>query len=221
MGYFCENIHKAYAQGEKKIEIIRGLDFNWGDENIVGIVGESGSGKTTFLSVMSGLLKPDTGKVVVEGTDLYSLDREDLISFRAKNFGIVFQQYHLLPDLNLEENIKLPVELNNLEVKEDEIDLWIDRVGLSHRRSHFPYQLSGGEQQRVAIARAMIHKPKVLFADEPSGSLDESTGNSVMKLLFDIVKEENQKMLLVTHSMSLAKTCDLVYRVNEGKLHVD
>lgn len=221
MGYFCKNIHKAYAQGEKKIEIIRGLDFNWGDENIVGIVGESGSGKTTFLSVMSGLLKPDTGKVVVDGTDLYSLDREDLISFRAKNFGIVFQQYHLLPDLNLEENIKLPVELNNLEVKEDEIDLWIDRVGLSHRRSHFPYQLSGGEQQRVAIARAMIHKPKVLFADEPSGSLDESTGNSVMKLLFDIVKEENQKMLLVTHSMSLAKTCDLVYRVNEGKLHVD
>ena len=107
-----------------------------------------------------------------------------------------------------------------LDIKEDEVMYWVEKLGLSHRTSHYPYQLSGGEQQRVAIARAMIHKPKVIFADEPSGSLDESTGSSLMDLLFKVVKEENQKMLLVTHNMELAKSCDSLYKVNEGVLNV-
>lgn len=220
MSYHCTDLYKSYHQGEKQIDIIRGLDFNWKDENIVGIVGESGSGKTTFLSVMAGLLRPEKGAVLVEGVDLYALPKNDLTSFRAKNFGIIFQQYHLLPDLNLRENIILPLELNQMEVDNKEVDRWIERLGLSHRKTHYPHQLSGGEQQRVAIARAMIHKPQVVFADEPSGSLDEKTGTDLMDLLFDIVKEENQKMLLVTHNMELAKTCDSLYRVGEGKLHV-
>ena len=220
MSYQCENIHKSYKQGEKEIEIIRGLNFSWKDENVVGIVGESGSGKTTFLSVMAGLLKPDSGKVLLDGVDLYSLSKKELTQFRAKNFGIIFQQYHLLPDLSLEENIKLPLELLGLEIKQEEVMYWVEKLGLGHRTSHYPYQLSGGEQQRVAIARAMIHKPKVIFADEPSGSLDESTGNSLMDLLFKVIKEENQKMLLVTHNMELAKSCDSLYKVNEGVLNV-
>lgn len=219
MSYSCHSIKKSYHQGEKEISILRGIDFQWKEEQIVGIVGESGSGKSTLLSIFSGLLRPNQGEVVIEDTSLYQLDKKSLSEFRAKNIGIIFQQYHLIPDLTLTENILLPLELNGLPVDLNELDWWLERLGLSHRRDHFPYQLSGGEQQRVAIARAFIHKPKIVFADEPSGSLDEGTGSQIMSLLFNIVRERKAKMFLVTHSPSLAKLCDKVYRVEEGRLN--
>ena len=219
MSYRCEKIGKSYKMGHESLAILQDLDFQWGNENVVGIVGESGSGKTTLLSVMAGLLRPDQGKVWIDSTDLYSLSKAELAKFRATKIGIIFQQYHLLPDLNLTENILLPLELNGLAVDKEALDWWLGRLGLSHRRDHYPYQLSGGEQQRVAIARAFIHQPRLIFADEPSGSLDEQTGEEIMELLLQIVREKQAKMFLVTHSSRLAQRCDRVYRVGQGQLH--
>ncbi|MFK8139479.1 MAG: ABC transporter ATP-binding protein [Bdellovibrionales bacterium] len=213
----AENLSKTYLQGSREIPVIEKLDFEIPKNESYAFVGKSGSGKTTLLSILSGILKPDGGDVTINGSSLYKLDEDAQSRFRAQNIGIVFQQYHLMPDLDIWENVCLPLEINqkdNFKKAESLIEL----VGLKDRMQHYPYQLSGGEQQRVAIARALAIEPKILFADEPSGNLDEGTGDKVMGLLFDAVSELKIPIVLVTHSKALADKCDHKFKVQNGSL---
>lgn len=217
-----QNVQKGFHQGSIAIPVLKNLNMQIKQGESVAILGPSGSGKTTLLSLITGLDAPDVGVIQFENTRINELSEEDRARSRAKNVGIVFQQYHLLNYLTALENVALPLELQNKELTESEIEkrahAALKIVGLENREEHFPYQLSGGENQRVAIARALITEPKLLVADEPSGSLDEKTGLIVMDYLFELVKKTGTTLLLVTHNETLAKRCDRIVRLHEGQL---
>jgi putative ABC transport system ATP-binding protein len=213
-----ENLNKSFFQNQNQISILKNLSLQVNAGEVIGLVGQSGSGKTTFLTLMSGLEKPDTGKILVNDTDLVKLSEEQLTQFRAKNISIVFQQYHLISHLTALENVMLPLEVMGIsqqEAKERALNL-LNEVGLANRVEHFPSQLSGGESQRVAIARALVTTPKVIYADEPSGNLDQETGAKVMSLFMSIVKKYQITTLLVTHNLELAGLCQKVYKLQNG-----
>ena len=216
-----KNLTKSFLQGSNKINILNELNLVVPAASKVGIVGQSGSGKSTFLSLMSGLDKPDQGEILVNNCDITKMSEEELTEFRAKNLSIVFQQYHLVAHLTALENVMLPLEildhdLSKKNIKDKAIEL-LKEVGLEKRLSHFPSQLSGGESQRVAIARALITTPKVILADEPSGNLDLETGTKVMNLFMSIIDKYQITTLLVTHNPELASLCQSVYKLNHGK----
>lgn len=218
MSVVITDLSKTFKQGEISIEVLKNLNATIQQGEVVAIIGESGSGKSTLLSLLSGLDVTDSGSIVIDETDMTKISEKKITQFRAKNISIVFQQYHLLPHLNVLENVMLPADiLGQSNAKQNALDLLKD-VGLDHRLSHFPSQLSGGECQRVAIARALITKPKLLLADEPSGNLDTKTGDSVMNAFFDVVKNNNITTILVTHSEHLAFRCQRVLRLEGGKL---
>ena len=184
----------------------------------VAITGSSGSGKSTLLSLLAGLDTPTAGNVVMMGQDLNQLNEDGRASLRASHVGFVFQSFQLLPHLNALENVMLPAELKgDLEAK-DKATLWLNKVGLKDRLKHFPKTLSGGEQQRVALARAFINQPAILFADEPTGSLDEASGNRVIDLLFDLNQANHSTLILVTHDPALASRCERQLQLQGGKL---
>lgn len=213
-----ENINKSFEQNQNQISILKNLNLIVEPGEIIGIVGQSGSGKTTFLTLMSGLEKPDQGRIVVNNTDIVKLSEEELTHFRANNISIVFQQYHLISHLTALENVMLPLEVlgvSSNEATEKAMTL-LKEVGLESRVDHFPSQLSGGESQRVAIARALVTTPKVIYADEPSGNLDQETGAKVMSLFMNIVKKYQITTLLVTHNLELAGLCQKVYKLQNG-----
>lgn len=213
-----ENLNKSFFQNQNQISILKNLSLQVNAGEVIGLVGQSGSGKTTFLTLMSGLEKPDTGSILVNDTDLVKLSEEQLTQFRAKNISIVFQQYHLISHLTALENVMLPLEVMGIsqqEAKERALNL-LNEVGLANRVEHFPSQLSGGESQRVAIARALVTTPKVIYADEPSGNLDQETGAKVMSLFMSIVKKYQITTLLVTHNLELAGLCQKVYKLQNG-----
>lgn len=211
-------ISKTYFQGTQKIEVLYGLNLDVKSSEAVAILGQSGTGKSTLLSLLAGLDVPDFGTVEVNKQDLSKLSQNKLSQFRAKNLGVIFQQYHLMSNLTALENVGIPLELQKVNDFQSAALEALKMVGLSHRIAHFPSQLSGGECQRVAIARAIVGKPKLILADEPSGNLDDKTGKEVMNLLFELCKEREQTLILVTHNHDLAQNCDRTLVLKDGKL---
>ena len=211
-------ISKTYFQGTQRIEVLFGLNLDVESSETVAILGQSGTGKSTLLSLLAGLDVADFGTVEVNKQDLSKLSQDKLSQFRAKNLGVIFQQYHLMSNLTALENVGIPLELQKVNDFQSAALEALKMVGLSHRISHFPSQLSGGECQRVAIARAIVGKPKLILADEPSGNLDDKTGKEVMDLLFKLCKEREQTLILVTHNHDLAQNCDRTLVLKDGKL---
>ncbi len=210
-------ISKTYFQGSQRIEVLSQLSLQVKSNKSVAILGQSGSGKSTLLTLLAGLDHPDFGEVSIDGQDLSKLSQDELSQFRSKTMGIVFQQYHLMNNLTALENVGIPLELQKLSHYETAAREALKMVGLSHRLAHFPSQLSGGECQRVAIARAIVNEPKIILADEPSGNLDDKTGQEVMSLLFKLCQDRGQTLILVTHNHELAKSCDRTLMLKGGK----
>lgn len=214
-----KSLKKSYLQGKETIKIFEKLDFSLKKGQRVAIMGKSGSGKSTFLSLVSGIIKADGGSISLNDISYNDLDESEINDFRATNIGFVFQNFHLVSYLNALENVMLPAKVCNISnPKEKAIEL-LSSVGLEHRLDHLPSQLSGGEKQRVAIARALIHNPKIILADEPSGNLDEETGNAVMDKLFELIEKNGTTLILVTHSKDVAKRCEKTYELVLGNLN--
>lgn len=209
---------KSFVQGERSIEVLKDLSLELNQGETLAILGQSGSGKSTLLSLLAGIDRPDQGDMILEGSRLNDLSEDELTTLRSKKIGIIFQQFHLLPHLSALENVSLPLEILGKEGK-GQAKTALKDVGLDHREGHFPNQLSGGEKQRVAIARSMVVEPDLLLADEPSGSLDEGTGDQVMDLIFNLVKKKGKALILVTHNRQLAERCDRTLVLEGGKLH--
>lgn len=210
------NVNKSYQQGSQKLEILKNVNGDVKTGELISIVGQSGSGKSTLLSLLAGLDRPDSGKIIISGVDISTLNQKDLTEFRGKKIGIVFQQFHLLNHLKAIENVMLPLEILGDEQARDKAETLLNQVGLGHRLEHLPYELSGGECQRVAIARALVTKPEILLADEPSGNLDVKTGQQVMNLFLDVVRQNKITTILVTHSPELAQLCDRQLQLVNG-----
>jgi putative ABC transport system ATP-binding protein len=212
------DLKKSYGQGPSRVEVLKGINLKIEAGETLALVGKSGSGKSTLLSLMAGLDQVDAGEIWIKGKCVNKLSEKELTLFRAQNMGIVFQQFHLVSTLSALENVLLPLNLLKDPNATEIAHKLIDQVGLSHRSHHLPSELSGGESQRVAIARALSTRPSILFADEPSGNLDEETGLKVMDLLFKMVKETGTTLVLVTHDTDLARQCSRVIHLEHGSL---
>ncbi|KAF1695830.1 ABC transporter ATP-binding protein [Pseudoxanthomonas jiangsuensis] len=210
-------VGKSAAGPEGEVRILDGVDLTVDEGDSVAIVGASGSGKTTLLGLLAGLDLPTTGSISLAGQRLEQLDEEARAALRAREVGFVFQSFHLLPSLTAEENVALPLELAGREDPSRVAEV-LAAVGLEHRRRHHPRQLSGGEQQRVALARAFVARPRILFADEPTGNLDQATGQQVSQLLFELNRSNGTTLVMVTHDLALARRCHHVYRLDRGRL---
>jgi putative ABC transport system ATP-binding protein len=208
---------KTFTQGDRSVEVLKGVDLKILSGEVCAILGRSGSGKSTLLSLIGGLDRPSSGEIWFDQDNVQSWSDEKRTLFRGSRIGIVFQNYYLVPHLTALENVELPLEILGRPNPERAKEL-LSQVGLSHRMEHFPRQLSGGEAQRVAMARALIHQPNVLLADEPSGQLDSETGAQVMDLFFRLVKEKRVTAVLVTHDHELAKNADRVVRIEGGRV---
>jgi putative ABC transport system ATP-binding protein len=213
-----KSLQKSYNQGSQTIEIFHELNFRLNKGEKVAVMGKSGSGKSTLLSLISGIIKPDFGEIILNGTAYNTLQESRLNDFRAKNIGFIFQNFHLVSYLNALENVMLPAKVCGIDNPKEKATKLLESVGLSHRLEHLPSQLSGGEKQRVAIARALIHNPKIILADEPSGNLDEETGKAVMDTLFKLIRQNDTTLILVTHSKEVANRCEKIYELHAGKL---
>ncbi|MBD5537371.1 MAG: ABC transporter ATP-binding protein [Lachnospiraceae bacterium] len=208
------NITKSFGNKENKTEVLKGISLTVADEDFVVILGASGSGKSTLLNVMSGLEKPDTGEVLYDDKDITKLSDAGLTEFRKETVGFIFQQYYLLPHLNVDKNVKLGAEL----IGSRDYKKMLDAVGLGEKLHKYPHELSGGEQQRVSVARALAKKPKVLFLDEPTGALDEATGRMVLDYISSLQKEYHFTIVCVTHNLNIAEMAGTVIRMNSGKV---
>ncbi|MBB5015866.1 ABC transporter ATP-binding protein [Rehaibacterium terrae] len=213
----ARQVGKSVVGPEGELKILDAVELSVNAGESVAIVGASGSGKTTLLGLLAGLDLPTRGEITLAGARLDRLDEEARATLRAEQVGFVFQSFHLLPALTAEENVALPLELNG-GVDAARVDEVLALVGLTARRRHYPRQLSGGEQQRVALARAFVTRPRILFADEPTGNLDQSTGRQISDLLFQLNREHGTTLVLVTHDLALARRCDHVYRLDGGRL---
>ena len=203
------------------LDVLSGVDLNIADGETVAIVGPSGSGKTTLLILLAGLEAPASGSIRIDGADITGLDADALADLRRDKLGIVFQSFHLVPSLTALGNVSLPIEIAGRSNARERARQLLERVGLAEREDHYPAQLSGGEQQRVAIARALAHKPNVLLADEPTGNLDINTGANIIEMLFELNAETGSTMVLVTHDTEIARRCQRVFHLDQGKLIED
>jgi putative ABC transport system ATP-binding protein len=215
------DVDLSLGRGAARVHILKGISLGVDRGEAVGLVGPSGSGKSTLLMTMAGLERPDSGKVIVDGTDLSGLDEDELARFRGRRIGIVFQSFHLVPTMTALENVALPLELAGEGDAFARAEAELQAVGLGHRLHHYPAQLSGGEQQRVAIARAIVPNPAILVADEPTGNLDENTGGSIIDLLFALKRDRGATLVLVTHDLNLARLCDRTVRLRSGHVEAD
>ena len=213
-----EGVHVTLPSRAGPVDILRGIDLRVPTGEAVAIVGPSGSGKSTLLMVIAGLERATEGRVEVVGADLGSLDEDGLARLRAANIGIVFQSFHLVPTMTALENVALPLEFLDHDDAFAAARATLAEVGLSHREAHFPGQLSGGEQQRVAMARALAPGPALILADEPTGNLDLATGAQVMDLLFALKERTGATLLLITHDRTLAKRCDRIVSLADGRI---
>ncbi|MGA1740743.1 MAG: ABC transporter ATP-binding protein [Pseudohongiellaceae bacterium] len=213
------NLHKNFetAGGSETIEVLKNLNMSMEAGESVAILGQSGSGKSTLLTLLAGLDNPSSGTILLNDQNMQSLSEEELSKFRALNIGIIFQQFHLMSHLTALENVSLPLDLFKDKSATEKAKEALEQVGLSHRIEHFPHQLSGGECQRVAIARAMVVRPSILLADEPTGNLDNATGEHISDMIFDLVKQHHMTLLFVTHNEELALRCGRQLRLEGGK----
>ena len=214
----AENLIKKYGKGEEEVTALNDVSLKIRKGEFVSVTGESGSGKSTLLNVLGSLDKPDSGRIMVGDTDLLTMKDNDLAAYRRKRTGFIFQTYNLIPVLNVVENIVLPLNLDNAKVDNDFLEELLELSGLKYKRNSFPHELSGGQQQRVAFVRALIHKPDIIFADEPTGNLDNKTSRDVIAILKNSVKKYNQVLVLITHDLSVASQADSVYVMNDGIL---
>lgn len=213
-----KNIAMSYPVEQSRVTVLKGVSLHIPAGESVAVIGPSGSGKTTLLLLLAGLDHPDTGAIEVQGTRLDELSNDALADLRRDRMGIVFQSFHLIPSLTALGNVTLPLEIAGDADAEAKAQSILNQVGLGHRKSHYPMQLSGGEQQRVAIARALVHSPPLILADEPTGNLDKETGSAVSDLLFDLHDNLGSTLVMVTHDESLAMRCDRQLRLDGGSL---
>jgi putative ABC transport system ATP-binding protein len=208
----------SLGRGAARVHILRDVALTIGKGEAVGIVGASGSGKSTLLMIMAGLERPDKGEVEIDGVKMGALNEDALARFRGQRVGIVFQSFHLIPTMTALENVAAPLELAGASDANERARAELAQVGLSDRQSHYPAQLSGGEQQRVALARALAPRPSLMIADEPTGNLDEATGRAIIDMIFDLPARRGTTLALVTHDAALASRCDRVIRMRSGKI---
>lgn len=213
----AEGVHRSYELGKTRLEVLRGIDVEIGAGEHVFLCGASGAGKTTLMYTLAGLERPEQGRVMVEGKDLYGMSRASQAAVRNARMGYIFQNYFLLPELTAQENVMVPSMIGG-HVDSARADELLDAVGLSARKEHLPSELSGGEQQRVAIARALVNKPAMVFADEPTGNLDSKNGEDVMKLLLGFTGELETTLVVVTHDAELAKMGDRILTIRDGQI---
>ena len=211
-----ENLTKIYGDGENAVHALRGINLTVEKGEFTAIVGTSGSGKSTLLHMLGGLDRPTTGKVMVDGKDIFSLSEEQLTIFRRRKIGFVFQSYDLVPVLNLYENIVLPLELDGKKIDREYIDQIAETLGLKDRLEALPNQLSGGQQQRVAIARALAGTPSIILADEPTGNLDSKTSQDVLSLLKVTSEKFGQTIVMITHNEEIAQMADRIIHIEDG-----
>ena len=212
------DVHLSIQNSSFKTDILNGINISISKGEAVCLIGPSGSGKSSLISIMGGLEKPTQGSIVVNNENITNYDETLLAKFRKENIGIVFQSFHLLPNLTALENVALPLQLLKIANFENLSLDALDKVGLSSRINHIPTQLSGGEQQRVALARAFISKPKIILADEPTGNLDSSSSSVVMELLFSLKDEYDTTLIFATHDEKLARKCDRIIQIKDGKI---
>ncbi len=213
-----ESLKKVYGSGENQVRALDGVDLSVKKGEFVAIVGTSGSGKSTLLHMLGGLDRPTSGKVTVDGKEIFSLKDEALTIFRRRKIGFVFQNYNLVPVLNVYENIVLPVQLDGMAADKDYIDRIIDTLGIESKLNNLPNNLSGGQQQRVAIARALASKPAIILADEPTGNLDSRTSQDVLGLLKVTGQKFSQTIVMITHNEEIAQLADRIIRIEDGKI---
>ncbi|HDI32205.1 MAG TPA: ABC transporter ATP-binding protein [Thermofilum sp.] len=213
-------VRKRYRMNEVEIWALKGVNLEISKREFFGIVGPSGSGKSTLMYVIGGLMRPETGKVIIEGTDITRLDDDELSVFRHKNIGFVFQMYHLIPRMSALKNVMLPLKLRNVARKEAERKALeaLKMVGMAHRANHRPSQMSGGEQQRVAIARAIVTEPKIILGDEPTGNVDRKSSIQIMELFKRLNKDLGVTIVMVTHNLELISYCDRAARMVDGRI---
>lgn len=216
-----KQLNFSYAFDKTRLPILRNVNLRLKQGETVAILGPSGSGKTSLLLLLAGLEQPDSGSVKLADKDIVSLDRDTLADIRRDYLGIVFQSFHLMPSLTALGNVMLPLEIAQIDNARALAKSMLTRVGLAHRATHYPSQLSGGEQQRVAIARSLVHRPRLLLADEPTGNLDNQTGSNIIELLFSLNHDSGSTMILVTHDEAVAGRCQRVFHLQNGQLIED
>ena len=213
-----ENLKKVYGKGEAEVVAINDVSFEVEEGEFVAIIGPSGSGKTTLLHTIAGLEKPTSGKVYFYDKDIYEMNKRDLTILRRQKVGIIYQFYNLIPTLNVEENITLPVELDKKKVDREKLTEITKFLGIDNRRKHLPNEISGGQQQKVAIGRALMINPTIILADEPTGNLDTKSSNEIIELLKKTNKEYKQTMVMITHNLEIAKQADRIIQIEDGKI---
>lgn len=213
-----ENLSKIYGEGENAVKAVDNVSFTVEKGEFVAIVGASGSGKSTLLHLIGGVDRPTSGKVFMDGTDIFSLDSDALAIFRRRQVGIIYQFYNLIPVLNVKENISLPLELDGQRVNESKLEELIATLGLTGREKNLPNELSGGQQQRVSIGRALINDPAVILADEPTGNLDSKAGDEIVALLREANRKLKQTVIIITHDPDIARGAGRIITVEDGKI---
>ncbi len=213
-----KNIKRYYGKNDSLVKAVNDVSLTINDGELLAIVGKSGSGKTTLLNLMSGLDKPTQGNVLYEDEDIYAMSDNTLSDFRLNNIGFVFQFFDLIPELNVIENITLPAKIAKKKVEKSALDEMLERLEIKEKIHSRPSKLSGGQQQRTAIARSLINDPKYIFCDEPTGNLDENTGHEIAGLLIELRKRFKKTVIIVTHDMELAKQCDRIINLSDGKI---
>ncbi len=216
-----ENLVKTYKTGDSKFNAVDHLTFSIEKGDFVAIVGASGSGKSTLLHLLGGVDRPTSGKVFIDGTDIYNLDNNALAIFRRRQVGIIYQFYNLIPILNVIENITLPCDLDKKRVDPKRLDDLLETLKLSDRKTHLPNELSGGQQQRVSIGRAIINEPAIMLADEPTGNLDSKASEEIVTLLKHANQKYNQTVIIITHDLEIAATANRVITIDDGKIVKD
>lgn len=213
-----ENLTKIYGKKETQVVALDNVSFCVKKGEFVAIVGASGSGKSTLLHLIGGVDRPTKGKVYIDGKDIFALDDDKLAIFRRRQIGLIYQFYNLIPILNVEENITLPLALDNRKVSNEELENMLSHLGLEKRRYHLPNELSGGQQQRTSIGRALITRPTIVLADEPTGNLDSKSSDEIVALLKKSNKELKQTIIMITHNFEIAKMADRIIKIEDGKI---
>ena len=213
-----ENLTKIYGSGANQVVALDHVSLSVEKGEFVAIVGASGSGKSTFLHLIGGVDRPTGGKVYIDGKDIYEFDDDKLAIFRRRQVGLIYQFYNLIPILNVEENITLPLSLDNREVNKERLEELLKTLGLTERRNHLPNELSGGQQQRTSIGRALVTNPAIILADEPTGNLDSKASDEIVELLRKSNWDYNQTILMITHNMEIAKYADRILKIEDGRI---